>query len=199
MANPGRKIPIWLTVGFALGLGFGWLSFRSDSQPAAAGALSKSDSRPLPLIPDLPRDRATLGEVEELFMAWGGYCVWKDELTQFAVWNGAVGRHADFYEVRRNGRRFYFRTLPRADWPLIDHGRLARCALWFAEPPEVRESFYRDHPEVVPGQPELTDLPKRPPLLPPLLPREAESGLTPLPPGADNERLVPPWEAKDSK
>lgn len=199
MANPGGKIPIWLTFGFALGLGFGWFAFRSDTKPVASSASSKPGSRPLPLIPDLPRDRATLGEVEELFMAWGGYCVWKDGLTQFAVWNGVVGRHADFYEVRRSGRRFYFRTLPRADWPLIDHGRLVRCALWFAEPPEVREKFYRDHPEVMPGPPDLIDLPKRPPLLPPLSPHEGESGPASMTPGVGNERLVPPWEAAEPR
>lgn len=218
MANPGGKIPFWLTLGFAIGLGFCWFVLKSDAKSVLASAPFKSDSHPLPLVPDLHRGKATLRDVEKLFMTWGGYCVWKDDLTQFAVGNGTEGRPTDFYEVRRIGRRFYFRPLARSDWPLIDHGRVVRCALWFAEPPEVREKFYRDHAGVSPGQPVLIDLPQRPPPLAPLSPREVafgresvpppppiipprevEFGPASLTPGAGYERVVPPWEAENSK
>ncbi|MEJ1974006.1 MAG: hypothetical protein WDM96_16570 [Lacunisphaera sp.] len=149
-------------------------------------------------IPDPPRDVAKLGELEEIFQAWGGYAVWSNGVTQFALWNGETDAHTDFYEVRRANRRFYFRTLPRADWPLIDHGEMVRCPMWFAETPAMRERFYREHPEEKPGRPVLRRWPERPPLLPPLPPKEGESPATgsPLSPSpGGGEQLVPPWEA----
>ena len=200
MAGARQNVPLWLTLGFAMGLGFGWLAFRPA--PRAPDGPLRAAPSPLPHVPESPRDRVTLGQLEELFMAWGGYAVWQDNRTQFAVWNGATGSHADFYEVHRHDGRFYFRTLPKADWPLIDHGQLVRCALWFAEPPEVREQFYRENPGVVAGQPQFMEGPRRPSLLAPLPPFARETGLPPNPPPSlpgPEERLVPPWEAAESQ
>jgi hypothetical protein len=193
MKTSGSRAPLWLTLGFAVGLGFGWLAFGQESSgPSAAATEAKAGpAKPaLPNISDLPRDAARLGELEELFQTWGGYCIWKNNVTQFAVWNRATGRHSDFCEVRRTSRKFYFRTLPKAEWPLIDHGEMVRCPLWFAETPEMREQFYREHPEVVPGQPILKDLAKRPPLLPPLPPKSEETNSGP-PPRRDYGPLTP--------
>ena len=200
MASPGGRISISLTLGFAAGLVFAWAALRTGEPPSRPVAAPKAGPAPSSTIPDAPRGQASLGEVEVLFMTWGGYCVWRENLTQFAVWNGTAGKHADFFEVRRSGPRFYFRTLPQADWPLIDHGRVVRCALWFAEPREDRERFYRENPGIRPGQLELVDRPARPPLLPPLPPQgelaEPPAGLTPAP---GLGRLVPPWEAEGRK
>ena len=184
MSTSGSKAPLWLTLGFAAGLGFGWLVFEKQSTGASATppVVKPRPTKPAPLfIPDPPRDAARLGELEELFQSWGGYSIWKNNVTQFAVWNGSTGGHSDFYEVRRSNRKFYFRTLPKADWPLIDHGERVRCALWFAETPEMREKFYREHPDVLPGEPVLRNLPKRPPLLPPLPPAPTDTNAMPQP------------------
>ena len=104
-------------------------------------------------------------------MSWGGYCIWKNNVSQFVLWNGETGRHSDFYEVRRSNRTYYFRTLAKPDWPLIDHGALVRSPMGFAEPPEARKKFYDEHPDAVPGQTTFVTLPKRPPLLLPLPPK----------------------------
>ncbi len=186
MNAPNSKAPLWLTLGFVVGLGFGWLAFEnhSTSESTASSAVKADPVRPArPFIPDPPRAAVQLGELEELFQAWGGYSIWENNVTQLAVWNGSTSRHSDFYEVRRSSRKFYFRTLPKAEWPLIDHGEMVRCPLWFAETPEMRKKFYREHPEVLPGMPILHNLPKRSPLLPPLPPVPAEtiSGSKPIP------------------
>ena len=185
MKTSGSRAPLWLTLGFAAGIGFGWLVFEQKSPgPSVATTVAKAGraNPALPIFPDSPRDAARLGELEELFQTWGGYCIWKNNVTQFAVWNGATGRHSDFCEVRRTSRKFYFRTLPRAEWPLIDHGEMVRCPLWFAETPEMREQFYREHTAMTPGQPILRNLPRRPPLLPPLPPQPVETNAGPVPP-----------------
>jgi len=191
MAGERSNFPIWLTVGFGLGLVFGWMFFRSahEANPADLKSGTTQKAPALVVIPDPPRDVAKLGELEEIFQAWGGYAIWSGGVTQFALWNRETDAHSDFYEVRRSNRRFYFRTLPRAEWPLIDHGEMVRCPMWFAEPAATREKFYREHPEAKPGQPILRRSPERAPLLPPLPPAPGESSIPPtLTPGAE----IPP-------
>lgn len=170
MGVRNSSIPVWLTVGFTVGMLFGWLTFRPEKPAEPAQTPTPPPVGPtgsLPFIPTLPSGTEGLQRVEELFQAWGGYATWDKGLTQFAVWNRETGQHDTFYEVRRSNRRFYFRTLPQADWPLIDHGPLARCALWFAEPPERREKFYRENPDERPGVVRWVNAPERAPLLPP--------------------------------
>ena len=172
-----NSVPGWITLGFLSGLVFA-LSSREQGRhrrsSSRAGVTVRERScrleRDRRQIPNLPLDASTLGEVEVLFQAWGGYAIWKNNVTQFALWNKDTDAHTDFYEVRRANRIYYFRTLPKKDWPLIDHGEMARCPLWFAETPEMREKFYREHPEMTPTTPILRTLPPRAPLLPPLSP-----------------------------
>ena len=177
METKSSNIPLWLTAGFVAGLGFAWLVLNQTTAPAGAtaaeAARAQQSATPvtLPLIPAWPRDQAQLGQVEEFFMSWGGYCIWKNNVSQFVLWNGETGRQSDFYEVRRSNRTYYFRTLAKPDWPLIDHGALVRSPMGFAEPPEARKKFYDEHPDAVPGQTTFVTLPKRPPLLLPLPPK----------------------------
>ena len=183
MEAKSSSIPLWLTAGFVAGLGVAWLLNSSRATPPVAeiteAAQANQSATPvtrgaLPPIPDMPRAEAQLGQVEEFFMSWGGYCTWKNNVSQFVLWNGESNRHSDFYEVRRSNRTYYFRTLAKPDWPLIDHGTLVRSPMGFAEPPEVRKKYYDEHPNAVPGQTTLVTLPKRPPLLPPR-PPESEA------------------------
>jgi hypothetical protein len=180
------SVPGWITLGFLSGLVFAYVFMKTGPVPDLVKSVPDQPSR-APVtgtgsrqIPNLPLDASTLGEVEVLFQAWGGYAVWKNNITQFALWNKDTDAHSDFYEVRRANRIYYFRTLPEKDWPLIDHGEMVRCPLWFAETPEMREEFYRGHPEMTPTTPILRTLPPRSPLLPPLSPMPEEPGSTPL-------------------
>jgi len=179
------SVPGWITLGFLGGLVFAFVFTRTGPAPDLIKT-PPAQTSPAPVvgtglkqIPNLPRDASTLGEVEVLFQAWGGYAIWKNNVTQFALWNKETDAHTDFYEVRRANRIYYFRTLPGKDWPLIDHGEMVRCPLWFAETPETRDKFYREHPEAVPGLPILRSLPPRSPLQPPATPVPEEADVTP--------------------
>lgn len=190
MAAGNNRGPVWMTLGFALGLGFAGIFLRSKSPapvpavPSAPPAKANAPGQPMQVVPNLPRDATTLGEVEVQFRTWGGYAIWRNNVTQFALWNGQTDSHSDFYEVRRANRIYYFRTLPREDWPLIDHGELVRCPLWFAETREMRDAYYREHPEEKPGPPIWRSLGPRAPLLPPLTPAADD---TPSPPPTSPE------------
>ncbi len=179
--------PVWLTLGFAVGCLFGWLVFKTRAADPAPGPTT-------PVRPPKPGVVVTpgrLAEVEMLFETWGGYAVWADDLTEFVAWRKQPGRiEAEYYQAVRVRGRFYFRTLHSLARPLIDHGVIVRCPLAFTETDEMREKYYREHPDETPGRYSLAELMDRAPLLPPRPPeaREGEANrateTTPLAPSA---------------
>lgn len=160
MAGPqGSSASVWLTVGFALGLGFGWWAFHSETvkpaMPAPAGFREPTAG--------LRRDAGTLTEVEQVFERWGGYAVWAGDVTEIALWRTQHQRHDDYYEVRRVGGVFYFRPLERLHRPVIDHGIRGRLPLEFTETQALHDEFHQAHPGYNPLADPLVDLPPRPP------------------------------------
>ena len=163
MAEKSSNVPVWLTLGFVGGCIFGWLIFHEPAKtpsPSTATALTETI-----VVPDnAPKDIATLGATEQYFQRWGGYAVWENHVTQFAVWNGRKQRHSDFYEVRRADGKFYFRTLAQLSWVPIDHGPKSRAPIWFAETVAMRAKFYQEHPDYDPSKEPEVKLPPLPPI-----------------------------------
>ena len=163
MAEKSSNVPVWLTLGFVAGLAFGWMMLREPAKilpPPNATTPAETVA-----VPDnAPKDIATLGATEQYFQRWGGYAVWENHVTQFAVWNGRKQRHSDFYEVRRADGKFYFRTLPQLAWVLIDHGPKSRAPIWFAETVAMRAQFYQDHPNYDQSKEPEVKLPPLPPI-----------------------------------
>jgi hypothetical protein len=165
MAGPqGNNVPVWVTVGFALGLGFGWWAFHADpAKPVALAAAIPAPAGFREPTAGLRQDAGTLGEVEQVFERWGGYSVWANDVTEIALWRTQHQRHDDFYEVRRVGGVFYFRALDRLTRPVIDHGTRGRLPLEFTETKAMHDDFHRAHPDYNPLADPLVDLPPRPP------------------------------------
>ncbi|MBI3884450.1 MAG: hypothetical protein HY302_01785 [Opitutae bacterium] len=163
MAEKSSNVPLWLTLGFAGGLAFGWMLLRQPAKTPPPPA----ETVPVEAVavPDgAPKDVATLGATEQYFQRWGGYAVWENQTTQFAVWNGRKQRHSDFYEVRRADGKFFFRTLPQLSWVLLDHGPKMRAPIWFAETVAMRAQFYQAHPDYDPSKEPAVKLPPLPPI-----------------------------------
>jgi hypothetical protein len=186
--------PLWLTVGFAFGLIFGWAVFRETSLRVAAPLTAPKIASAEPDRTETLVNAGTLRAVEQTFARWGGYAVWENEATEIATWNARRKRHSDFYEVRRHDGKFYFRSLAALSRPIIDHGVSATMPIAFTEPQWMRDQFYRENPNYDPATAPRVELPPRPPerypadMFPPL--QRAPSGSTdsttpkPLTPGA---------------
>lgn len=162
MAEKNNNVPLWLTLGFVSGCVFGWLMFREPAKPALATLPAPVEKSVAPA--GAPKDIATLAAAEQYFQKWGGYAIWENHVTQFAVWNGRKQRHADFYEVRRVDAKFYFRSLPQLSWVLLDHGPKVREPIWFAETAAMRAQFYQDHPDYDQSKEPEIKRPPRPPI-----------------------------------
>lgn len=181
MATSSRSSgPFLATLGFALGLGFGYLVFHQEKPKVHIAPPLQVKAEPI------QRDAGTLASLEVTFERWGGYAVWHDDVTEFAAWDPRRKRHADFYEVRRVNGNFYFRTIPALTRPLIEHGSRTSLPFWFTETQEMKEKFFRDHPDYDRTKEPLVDLPPKPP--------ERHAGETKAPERSGRERtprLIP--------
>ena len=177
MAGPGRHGPAWLTLGFALGLGFAYWYYGEDkptapTKPVAGAAVvSPVTPQPAPAGPVL----GSLAEVERLFQQWGGYAVWFDDVAEFAAWNWRRRTFSDFYEVRYAGGHYYFRTIPRLTRPALDHGPKGNLPFQFTETQAMKDEFHHQHPEYDPSTEPVLDLPARPPTPPAVSPTVTQS------------------------
>ena len=159
MAENRNAGPVWLTLGIVAGCAVGWLLFHPSEKSATAVAVTAP-----PVTEPAAKDTATLAATERNFQKWGGYAVWENDFTQFAVWNERRQRPADFYEVHRTRGQFYFRSLPQLTWVLLDHGLRAPAPIRFAETVKMRAQFYQDHPSYDPVKEPVIKLPPLPPI-----------------------------------
>lgn len=164
MSTPRRSLaPFWLTLGFTAGLAFGWAAFHDETPRAVAAPVAPKTAPAAPDRVEIPVNADTLRAVEQTFERWGGYAIWENEVTEFAVWDAQHQRHTDFYEVRRHDGKFFFRSLAALTRPLIDHGVMATMPIAFTEPQWMRDQFYQENPDYNPSAVLRVALRPRPP------------------------------------
>jgi hypothetical protein len=105
-----------------------------DGAPAAESAGGVGGHRPLP----------HLATIEAVFAQWGHYAVWKNDVTEVALWSPETKDFTDFYEAVRVGETVYFRSIPHLTRPLLTHGVPADSPLSFTETVEQRQQWLDD-------------------------------------------------------
>ncbi|MEO6006320.1 MAG: hypothetical protein ABIZ04_23975 [Opitutus sp.] len=128
------KTPSWITLGFVLGALFVWALPR-DEKPAGTALSSDTPPRIVQL------ERPKLTEVEAVFVEWERYAVWKNNVTQIALWDTEKRSYSIFYEVFRQNGDFYFRSIPQLTRPLLTRGVPTEAPLQFAETEESRRAW----------------------------------------------------------
>jgi len=128
------KTPSWITLGFVLGALFVWTLPREE--PAKGPALSTDLE---PRVVQLERPKLT--EVEAVFADWERYAVWKNNITQIAMWDTEKRSYSLFYEVVRQSGDYYFRSIPQLTRPLLTRGVPSEAPLQFAETEESRRAW----------------------------------------------------------
>lgn len=127
------KTPSWIMLGFLLGAAF----------VAALPPLEK-EPRESPVVRAIeepkasePRNPPQLTTIEAVFAEWGKHAVWSDDVTEVALWRPEDKAYTDFYEVRRFGGEYYFRSIPELTRRIISHGKpLPESPLQFTETEE---------------------------------------------------------------
>jgi hypothetical protein len=108
------KVPSWISVGFVLGALVGWTVREPkpvSSEPARVIEVVKLEPRP-----------NKIATVEAIFEQWRHLAAWRDDdTTEIAIWNPDTNAFSEYYEVRRIGDAFYFRTIPRLTRKLVNY------------------------------------------------------------------------------
>ncbi len=181
------KTPSWIMLGFLLGAAFvlALPPLGKKTPPATVTARLEPEPAPAPAKAEPP----PFTTIEAVFAEWGQHAVWSDDVTEVALWNSAAGGFANFYEVRRVGGTYYFRTIPSLTRRILTHGKpLPDSPLQFTETEEQYEEWKRHgrserpvdriptrsmrpvvEPETAPPPPTTTKVPP-PRLAPPELP-----------------------------
>ncbi len=133
-ASKMSKTPSWIMLGFLLGAVFvaALPPLRKKPAPETVSLRAVEPPRPVPL-----REPGPLSTIEDVFATWGKHAVWSDDVTEVALWNINDKDFTDFYEVRRVGDVYYFRTIPRLTRRIIKRGKhIAESPLQFTESEE---------------------------------------------------------------
>ena len=128
------KTPSWISLGFLLGALFVWSL--PHEQKATSTTLSPDAA---PRVVQLERPKLT--EVEAVFAEWERYAVWKNNLTQIALWDTEKRSFTIFYEVTRLNGDYFFRSIPELTRPLLTRGVPSEAPLQFAETEESRRAW----------------------------------------------------------
>lgn len=137
-------IPSWIMVGFIAGalfsLGVQRELVRRDHEKAAAAQPPPpppAKQEPLPSLSAL-KDRSSLSAIENVFTEFESNAVWKNDVTEVALWNAQTNKFSECFEVLRSGDNYFFRTIPALTRPVIRPNMTPDLPLRFTEPEEVQ-------------------------------------------------------------
>ena len=132
------KASSWVMLGFLLGAASVWGLRRDAEQAVRVASAVTLKEWPTVVRTTLP----ALTTIEAVFAEWGQYAVWDDQVTEVALWRTEAGSFSEFYEVRRVGEGYYFRSIPQLTRRVIRHGvpRPKESPLEFTE----TEAHYRE-------------------------------------------------------
>jgi hypothetical protein len=136
--------PSWVMLGFALGALFVYALMRPDpaAKPAPPPVAVRFVEAPTPTA---PREPAPLTEIEAVFAMWGEHAVWSEDTTEVVYWNKRERAFTDYFEVRRSGGNYYFRSIPRLTRRIVMHGKeFPESPLQFTETEEQYQEW-RQH------------------------------------------------------
>ena len=161
------KTPSWIMLGFLLGAVFvaALPPLRKKAAPPEAAVFRAAE----PAVKREPRDPPLLTTIEAVFAMWGKNAVWSDDVTEVALWNDRDNAYSDYFEIRRYGDTYYFRTIPQLTRRIISRGKpMPESPLQFTESEEQYREWRsygraeRPVEQVAPARPSVSAPPAAP-------------------------------------
>lgn len=148
------KTPSWIMVGFIVGALFAYgvqreVDRRNQSQPPAPPPPAPVKAVPQKSVAAI-KDRASLSAIENLFLQYESHAVWRNDITEFALWSAEINKFVECFEVMRSGEYYYFRTIPHLTRPVIRHNVDPDLPLRFTEPEDVQLNRLQQQPAWLP-------------------------------------------------
>ena len=144
-------VPSWIMVGFIIGAIFAVGVQREITRRDKEQAAAKLPPPPPPPKVEVPpslsavKDRSSLSAIENVFVQYESNAVWRNDLTEVALWNAQTNKFSECFEVVRSGDVYYFRTIPHLTRPVIRPNMTPDLPLRFTEPEDEQMKRIKDH------------------------------------------------------
>jgi hypothetical protein len=134
LPRPLSKTPSWVTLGFLLGVAFMWFLPRPETAPAPV----------TPAVAPPQPPPADIALIEAVFGEWSQYAMWTNDKTEVALWEPVTKTYAHYFEVLRDGERYYFRSIAGLSRPVLTHGVPEDSPLVFTETEQSRREWLNE-------------------------------------------------------
>lgn len=118
------KTPSWVMLGFVLGAATVYAFFSGKKEAAPTSSHLVKAPAPAPARLEAAQPLTTLTTIEAVFDMYGRFAVWDDNLTEVAMWDSSTHLFSDYYEVRRDGDKLWFRSISKLTRRPLNHGKL---------------------------------------------------------------------------
>jgi hypothetical protein len=149
------KIPSWIMVGFIIGALFSLgvqreLAKREQQKPAVKQPVPEPAAvkTPPPSSTTVLKEKTSLAAIENVFSQFESSAVWRNDVTEVALWNAETNKYSECFEVIRSGEAFYFRTIPQLTRPVIRPNLTPDLPLRFTEPEDVQMKRIKENNSV---------------------------------------------------
>lgn len=136
------KTPSWIMVGFIIGAMFAYgvqseVARRNQSVPPPPPSPMPAKAEP-PKSVAVVKDHASLTAIENVFTQYERLAVWRNDISEFALWSAETNKFSEYFEVMRSGEYYYFRSIPHLTRPVLRYEQDTDLPLRFTEPEDVQ-------------------------------------------------------------
>lgn len=148
--------PSWVMVGFVLGAIFAYgvqreVDRRAQAKPPSAPAAATEPTKPGPPKADSPlKNRTSLAAIENIFEQYNSHAVWRNDITEVALWNAETDKFSECFEIMRSGDFYYFRTIPQLTRAVLKPNPAPDLPLRYTEPEDVQLRRLQQQPAWLP-------------------------------------------------
>jgi len=96
------------------------------------------------------KERTSLSAIENIFTQFREYAIWRNDLTEVALWNAETSRFTECFEVMRSGDYYYYRTIPALTRPVRRPNPAPDLPLRFTEPEDEQLRRLQQQPSWLP-------------------------------------------------
>lgn len=96
------------------------------------------------------KERTSLSAIENIFTQFNEHAIWRNDLTEVALWNAETNRFTECFEVMRSGDYFYYRTIPALTRPVRRSNPAPDLPLRYTEPEDEQLKRLQQQPAWLP-------------------------------------------------
>lgn len=141
-------------VGFIVGALFAFgvqheIDRRNQEKPPAIPVPLPAKIEPQKSISAI-KERTSLSAIENIFAQYSEHAIWRNDITEVALWSAETNKFTECFEVMRSGDCFYYRTIPGLTRPVRRPNPAPDLPLRYTEPEDEQLKRLQQQPVWLP-------------------------------------------------